>query len=73
MGRKIEISPLSCIAGAALLIFLPIRWIFGAFLAASVHELAHLVHLNHSKSFHALVEAYLPDWKKRKKLLKITN
>ena len=37
-----------------------------------VHELAHLVHLNHSKSFHALVEAYLPDWKKRKKLLKIT-
>ena len=42
MGRKIEISPLSCIAGAALLMFLPIRWLFGAFLAASVHELAHL-------------------------------
>lgn len=42
MGRKIEISPLSCIAGATLLMFLPIRWLFGAFLAASVHELAHL-------------------------------
>lgn len=35
-----------------------------------VHELAHLVHMNHSKDFYALVAKYLPDYKERKKLLK---
>ena len=35
-----------------------------------VHELAHLKHHNHSKSFYALVERYMPDYKARQKLLK---
>ena len=35
-----------------------------------VHELAHLVEMNHSKRFYAIIERYLPDYKERKKLLK---
>jgi len=35
-----------------------------------VHELAHLKHMNHSKSFWAFVEKFMPDYKERKKLLK---
>ena len=35
-----------------------------------VHELAHLVEMNHSKRFYAIVERYLPDYKERKKQLK---
>lgn len=33
------------------------------------HELAHLVHHNHGKEFHALMTKLMPDWKIRKKLL----
>ena len=35
-----------------------------------VHELAHLVHMNHSPSFYALIARYMPDYKERKHLLK---
>ena len=35
-----------------------------------VHELAHTVHKNHGKDFYKLIENYLPDYKKREKLLK---
>lgn len=33
-----------------------------------VHELAHIVHHNHSKDFYALIEKYMPDYKERMKL-----
>jgi len=35
-----------------------------------VHELAHIVHMNHSRNFHAHVENYLPDAKTLRKELK---
>ena len=35
-----------------------------------VHELAHLVHMNHSPEFYSLVEKYMPDYKQRRMLLK---
>lgn len=35
-----------------------------------VHELAHLVEMNHSKDFYKIVEGVLPDYKERKRLLK---
>lgn len=35
-----------------------------------VHELSHTVHKNHGKDFYKLIERYLPDYKKREKLLK---
>jgi predicted metal-dependent hydrolase len=35
-----------------------------------VHELCHLVHMNHSREFYALLERYLPDYKERRALLK---
>lgn len=34
-----------------------------------VHELAHLVEMNHSKSFYAIIEKILPDYKERKRML----
>ena len=35
-----------------------------------VHELSHMVHLNHSKDFWRLVESILPDYEERKAWLK---
>ena len=35
-----------------------------------VHELCHLVYMNHSKKFYSLLEKYMPDYKERKRLLK---
>ena len=35
-----------------------------------VHELAHLVEMNHSSRFYAVIEKVLPDYKERRKLLK---
>ena len=30
-----------------------------------LHELAHLVHANHSKDFYALISKHMPDYKAR--------
>lgn len=38
-----------------------------------VHELAHLVHMNHSKNFHTLVDKYISNSKEIRKELKSTN
>lgn len=35
-----------------------------------VHELAHLVEMNHSKRFYSIVEKVLPDYKIRKRMLR---
>ena len=35
-----------------------------------VHELCHLRHFNHDRTFYALLEAMLPDWRERKGRLK---
>ena len=35
-----------------------------------LHEVAHLIELNHSKKFWAIIEKHMPDYKERKKLLK---
>lgn len=35
-----------------------------------VHELAHLVEMNHSDRFYKIVESVLPDYKERKRMLK---
>jgi len=34
-----------------------------------IHELCHLRHRNHSKAFFGMLDAILPDWKKRKERL----
>ena len=38
-----------------------------------VHELAHIVHPNHSKEFYGYIERYMPDYKERIKLLKLSE
>lgn len=35
-----------------------------------VHELAHLIQMNHSKEFYAIIERILPDYKRRRRMLK---
>ena len=36
-----------------------------------VHELAHLIHMNHSKKFHSLVQNYIPNAKQIRKEIKL--
>jgi predicted metal-dependent hydrolase len=37
------------------------------------HELTHLIHTDHNKQFYNYLSVYMPDWKKRKRLLEKTN
>jgi predicted metal-dependent hydrolase len=34
-----------------------------------MHELAHLIHANHSEAYYLLLSILMPDWKARKKKL----
>lgn len=38
-----------------------------------IHELAHLIHLNHSKDFWNLVAEYCPEWKVRKEQIQMCS
>lgn len=38
-----------------------------------VHELSHLIEMNHSKNFWALIEAVIPNYKKKQEILKYCN
>ena len=38
-----------------------------------VHELAHLIEMNHSKKFYSIIESVMPDYKMRRALLKKTD
>lgn len=35
-----------------------------------LHELCHLRHMDHSRAFYGLIERYMPDWKRRREMLK---
>ena len=35
-----------------------------------VHELAHILEMNHSERFYKIIEAVLPDYRERQKMLK---
>lgn len=35
-----------------------------------VHELSHLLEMNHSKNFYKIVEQFMPDYKERRRMLK---
>lgn len=37
------------------------------------HELCHILQMNHSKDFWALVEQHMPDWKEKKEWLKVNG
>ena len=39
----------------------------------AVHELAHVLEMNHSQKFYKIIENVLPDYKERKKLLSTTK
>lgn len=34
-----------------------------------VHELAHLIEVRHNHAFYAVMDAYLPDWRQRRRIL----
>ena len=68
--RALDIDPGFCLFGALLLLLLPVRWVLSAVLAALVHELCHLIEMNHSPAFWAQVEKHCPDYKKWRDYLK---
>lgn len=47
-----------------------VKWPLSCLEYIVVHELTHLLERGHNKRFYALLDGYLPDWRKQRKILK---
>ena len=47
-----------------------VKWPLSCLEYIIVHEFTHLLERGHNKRFYALLDGYLPDWRKQRKILK---